>query len=114
METDDKVKEKLLKTLHLVTVEHLINRLGLIADKYETLFERSEAFFNDMREQFIQDLIKVEIGREVEKNKKCQKHDNRYEKGVDNCGDQNKTGRITFNINSRRQGNDKETSVNQR
>ena len=67
---EDKAKEKLINTLQLITIEHLISRLDCVADKYETLFDESEKFFKDMREQFLKDIIKEQVNLEMEKNKR--------------------------------------------
>ena len=64
----------------LLTLEKIIERLDADADRYEELFDRSEKFFNDMREQFLQGLIKEQVKFEIEKNKKVLKHRNNHNK----------------------------------
>jgi len=78
---DERVREKLLTTTMLLTLEKIIDRFDATADRYEKLFDGSERFFNDMREQFLQELIKEQVNLEMEKNKKVLRHTNNHKAG---------------------------------
>lgn len=73
---DKSVKEKLIISTMLLTIEKTINRLDLIADRFERLFDENERFFKKMKEQFLQELIKEQVNLEMEKNKKALKYKN--------------------------------------
>ena len=67
---EETAKTKLLTTLQIKVLEDILDRLDLIADRYERLFNRSEKFFSDMRQQFIQEIIKEAVDLELEKTKR--------------------------------------------
>ena len=67
---EETVKTKLTTALLIKVLEDVVDRLDLIADRYEQLFGRSDKFFSDMRQQFLQEIIKEAVDLELEKTKR--------------------------------------------
>jgi predicted FMN-binding regulatory protein PaiB len=77
---DERVKEQLIMSTMLLTVENIINRLDAIADGFALQVAKNEKHFSDMKEQCLRDIIKERVELEMEKNSKISRNKNNSNK----------------------------------